>query len=131
MIGKFTPWLICFLLGTFFSINISAQLSSTYTYTTNNNGSLGLDMNGNVLDMSSGTTQLLGPGVDNQITPLVNIGFDFYWMGFYYNNFSCVDNGVVEFGNNSYSTTFYNASFSTANILAPYSHNLRVGLDGE
>lgn len=61
---------------------VKAQSTANYAFTTNSTGSLALDASGNAVDMSTGTTQLYGPGVDGYTNPGVqSIGFTFYFMG--------------------------------------------------
>ena len=115
-----------------FQLNSHAQLASNYSFSTNNNGSLLLDMNSNFLDMSVGTGQLIGPGQDNILSAQTNIGFDFYFMGAGMNTFSCSDNGLIELGNRTLPVTLYNPSLnSIPNLLSPYAKNLQVGTNGE
>src|ERR1044071_10211655 len=64
---------------------IAATSASNYTFSTATNASL--------TDMSSGTTQLIGPDVDDFATPLTNIGFDFFFDATQYSQFSVNDNG--------------------------------------
>jgi hypothetical protein len=49
-------------------------------------------------DMSSGTTQLIGPNVATAASPLTNIGFDFWFQGVRYTQFSVNANGVLRLG---------------------------------
>src|SRR5574343_108824 len=59
-----------------------AQLSvANYAYATGTNGSLVLDKDANAIDMTTGTTQLYGGGVDTYTGAVTNIGFNFTFMG--------------------------------------------------
>lgn len=55
---------------------------SNYVFATGTDGSLALDANGNAIDMSSGTTQLIGASsLSGAGSGLVNLPFDFWYMG--------------------------------------------------
>lgn len=76
-----------------------AQLSvANYTYATGTNGSLVLDKDANAIDMTTGTTQLYGGGVDTYTGAVTNIGFNFTFMGTTYTQFSCNPDGQVRLG---------------------------------
>jgi hypothetical protein len=74
--------------------SIFAQSVTNYTYATNATGSLALDNAGNPLDMSSGTTLLIGPSLNSVNTILVDIGFDFYYNGIRTNKFNVTAHGL-------------------------------------
>jgi hypothetical protein len=76
-----------------------AQSSANYAYTTATNASL--------TDMSSGTTQLVAPSADDAASPLTNIGFDFYFLGTRYTQFSVSSNGYLRLGGTAVSGTTY------------------------
>ena len=59
---------------------LRAQSTANYVFSTNTTGSLGLDMNSNVVDMSSGTTTLVGADLDDQVSSIASIGFTFNLM---------------------------------------------------
>lgn len=111
---------------------VNAQSSANYLpLVTNSDGSLGLDMNANTLDMSTGTTSLLPASTDDTRSSLTNIGFDFWFMGSRVTNFSCTDNGLVELGGNAVGTSTYLISANTTlKLLAPFANDMRVGTDG-
>ena len=46
-------------------------------------------------DMSSGTTQLVGPSVDDTASPVTNLGFDFWYDGVRATQFSVNANGLM------------------------------------
>jgi hypothetical protein len=54
--------------------------------------------NGSLTDMSAGTTQLLGANIDDTASTLTNIGFDFYFQGARFTQFSVNENGVLRLG---------------------------------
>jgi subtilisin-like proprotein convertase family protein len=51
-----------------------------------------------LIDMSSGTTQLIGPNVDFATSAVTNTGFDVWYMGTRYTQFSVNANGILRFG---------------------------------
>src|SRR5690606_6165371 len=87
--------LLCFLFMAMGSVSW-AQSSANYAFATGTTGSLVVDMNGNSIDMSTGTTTLVGPGLDANASPLTNIGFDFYLMGNKFAQFSVQDDGLMQ-----------------------------------
>ena len=58
-------------------------------------------------DMSTGTTQLLAANIDDTASALTNIGFDFYFQGARFTQFSINDNGVVRLGATAQTSTPY------------------------
>jgi Carboxypeptidase regulatory-like domain/Fibronectin type III domain/G8 domain len=64
--------------------------SGSYAFTTTTTGSL--------TDMSTGTTTLVAANTDDTASSLTNIGFDFYFMGARYTQFSVNENGVLRLG---------------------------------
>lgn len=83
------------LTSTSFVQNGFAQAIGNYAFTTNNNGSLALDMNGNAIDMTGGTTQLIAPSINSAASALTNIGFDFYFMGSLNTQFNVSSHGLL------------------------------------
>ncbi|MBL7753584.1 MAG: fibronectin type III domain-containing protein, partial [Chitinophagaceae bacterium] len=84
-----------FILG-----KAGAQNSSNYTFSTNNNGSLALDMNGNTVDMTTGTTVLLGPGLSGVANSQMPMGFDFWLMGTRHTTFNVTTHGLIGLSTN-------------------------------
>ena len=71
------------------AINANAQTISSTTYLFSN-------LTGATLtDMTSGTTQLVGPNIDDGASAVTNIGFNFYFAGTLYTQFSANANGLV------------------------------------
>lgn len=66
------------------------EVASAYVFATTTTGSLA--------DMSTGTTQLLAPNIDDTASPLTAIGFEFYFQGVPFTQFSINDNGVLRLG---------------------------------
>ncbi len=86
-------------------------------------------------DMSSGTTQIVGPGVDDTASAVTNIGFDFFYDGVRVSQFSANANGLSRLGSAAVSTAFNNATgFATttnAPKITPYFDDLCVGSNGK
>ena len=119
------------LIATLFSFVTFSQSSANYTFTTGSNGSLATDINANALDMSSGTTTLVAVGLDDTRSSLTTIGFEFWFMGSVYTNFSCTENGIVQLGGNTVGASTYLISANTTlALLAPFANDMRVGSDG-
>lgn len=66
------------------------EAASNYAFATTATGSLA--------DMSSGTTTLLLPNVDDTSSPVTDIGFDFFFQGVRYSQFAINENGVLRLG---------------------------------
>ena len=89
-------------------------------------------------DMSTGTTQLVAPGVDDTASPVTNMGFEFWYDGVRHNLFSVNANGLARLGGTAVTTAFDNASgtggFATttnAPKIAPYFEDMCVGTNGK
>ncbi|MDX6696266.1 MAG: hypothetical protein QOF02_3869 [Blastocatellia bacterium] len=75
------------------------EVAGNYSFTTATNASL--------TDMSAGTTQLLAANIDDTASALTNIGFDFYFQGARFTQFSINDNGVLRLGASAQTSTPY------------------------
>ena len=64
--------------------------ASNYAFTTATNAALA--------DMSSGTAQLLARDLNDVASALTNIGFDFFFQGVRFDQFSVNENGVLRLG---------------------------------
>ena len=76
-----------------------SQNTANYSYATSTTGSL--------TSMSSGTTQLIAADQDDAASAVTNIGFDFYFQGVRYTQFSVNTNGLLRLGSTAASTTAY------------------------
>ena len=116
-----------FLLIVATSVVSFAQTISATTYPfTNSTGAT-------LVDMSSGTTTLIGANADDNASGVVNIGFDFWFVGTRYTQFSVNANGLLRLGLTNIGTTFSNAMASITNTpeIAPYWDDLVVGTNGK
>lgn len=110
-----------------------AQSTANYAFSTDITASLVLDANGNTIDMGTGTSQLLGPNIDDQSANVTNIGFNFFIYGNQYTQFSTNSNGVMQLGSPIVGATNYvlsNGSTVTPRIGA-FVANLRTGIGGK
>lgn len=73
--------------------------TANYVFTTATDASL--------TDMSSGTTQLLAANIDDTASALTSIGFDFFFQGARFTQFSINDNGVLRLGAAAQTSTPY------------------------
>ena len=64
------------------------QSTANYAFTTNATGSLALDANGNAVDMTTGTTQLVAAAQDATVSSVTSIGFNYYFMSNLYSQFT-------------------------------------------
>ncbi len=109
---------------------VSANLITGGTYAFSVQTSISLE------DMSSGTTQLVGPNSDDTASPVNNIGFDFWYDGVRHAQFSVNANGLARLGSIAVGTTFNNSTSgldTTTNApkIAPYFEDLCVGTTGK
>jgi hypothetical protein len=88
-------------------------------------------------DMTTGTTQLVAAGSDDGASPVTSIGFDFWYDGVRFTQFSCNANGLCRLGATQVTTEFDNADatfgFNTttnAPKIAPYFDDMWVGTNG-
>jgi hypothetical protein len=108
----------------------ASQLISASTYAFLPQNSVALE------DMSSGTTQLVGPSADDTASAVTNIGFDFWYDGVRYSQFSVNANGLARLGSTAVATTFNNSTSgldTTVNApkIAAYFEDLCTGASGK
>jgi hypothetical protein len=102
---------LIFLAAFFSSIKSFGQSGSNYSFADSSTGSL--------VNMSSGTTQLVAANVDEGSSSLTSIGFDFWFMGTKYTTFTASSNGFIGFGF-TYPTLTYSMPASSGPTLAPF-----------
>jgi hypothetical protein len=97
------------LIASFFFLQVQlfSQSSATYTFSNTTTGSL--------IDMSSGTTQLIAGSVDDGVSSVTNIGFEFVFMGTIYSQFSVSSNGLLRLGSTVVSAATTNVIQTTGN----------------
>lgn len=84
-------------------------------------------------DMSSGTTELIAAGADNENSAVANIGFVFRFNFGFYTTFGASANGLIRLGNASSTTNtnnLLNSNFNSPKI-APFWDDLCVGSGGK
>jgi hypothetical protein len=86
--------------------------SANYVFTTATNGSL--------TDMSSGTTQLVAALQDDASSPVTNIGFEVWFMGARYTQFSVNSNGYLRLGGTGVATTQYTLGTASVPLIATF-----------
>jgi len=115
--------------------NTNAQTTANYSVFTGTSGSFTADRNGNTVNMSTGTTQIVAPNVDdNNGAGLVsNIGFDFFLYGNRYTQFSASDNGLIGLGATAISPSLYTASGGTTTTprISAFCADLQTGTSGK
>ena len=86
-------------------------------------------------DMSGGTTQLVAANLDDTASGVNNIGFEFWFDGVRFTQFSCNANGLCRLGNAGISISFDNStefnSTTNAPKIAPYFDDLWTGTNGK
>ncbi|HEY6193854.1 MAG TPA: putative Ig domain-containing protein, partial [Candidatus Eisenbacteria bacterium] len=76
---------------------------------------------------------MLGPNLDDSSSPVTTIGFDFWFVGTRYTQFSVSSNGLMKLGPNQVGNTAVNDLTSGVNVpqITPYWDDLRIGTDGQ
>ena len=86
-------------------------------------------------DMSSGTATLVAANLDDNASVVTNIGFEFWYDGVRFTQFSVNANGLCRLGATAVSTSFDNSTAfnSTTNApkIAPYYDDLWIGTNGK
>jgi hypothetical protein len=114
-----------------FSVWTMGQSTANYAFSTNTTGSLALDMNGNTVDMTTGTTQLVAGSSDGTVSSVTNIGFNFQLMGNIYSQFSASADGLVGLGSVAVSGTTISGGSSTTPKISAMAGDLYVGAAGK
>jgi hypothetical protein len=99
-----------------------AQSSANYAFSTATNGSLS--------DMSSGTTQLVAAGADDTASAVVPIGFDFFFLGTRYTQFSASSNGFLRLGGTAVTSGTYALGATAVPLIASLGSDLVVSPTG-
>jgi hypothetical protein len=87
--------ILLLLLAVVTTFCVNAQNAANYVFSTAANGSLASDMNSNLLDMSTGTSTMIGAGVFGGASETREMGFEFWYMGTRCNTFNATSNGVI------------------------------------
>ncbi|MGC4041419.1 MAG: fibronectin type III domain-containing protein [Flavobacterium sp.] len=112
------------------------QSTANYAFATSVTGSLALDMNGNAVDMSTGTTPVLSvqTSQDQSInSAAIPIGFNFYFGGNLFNSYFATSNGIVQLGSSAViSGSTYTAGSGTlaAPRFSAFNGDLGTGTNG-
>ena len=106
----FALLLVSFLLSTGVGFG---QSTANYVFTTSATSSMGLDANGNVINLSAGTTPLVAAASDQGVSTLTPIGFNFVFYGSTFSQFSVSANGILQLGSTLVSGSTYVASGGT------------------
>lgn len=89
--------ILLFVLLCSHTLHLKAQSTANYTFTNSTNGSF--------IDISSGSTTLIGPGLDGLnfgvLSPTNPIGFSFYYMSQPYNEFTVTEDGALRLGSST------------------------------
>ena len=116
-------WMVMLMLLAFIAGNqkMLAQSSANYAFATSTSGSLN--------DMA-GSTQLVAAGLDAAASPVTNIGFDFYFMGNRFSQFSVQEDGILQLGSVAAGTNAYTLTGGTITSprLSAFNADNRTGL---
>jgi len=111
-----------------------AQSTANYAFTTNATGSLALLSDGTTaVDMTTGTTQLVGSLSDSTVSSVFNIGFNYTFMGVNFSQFSATADGMLNLGGTANSGTTLNATgaSSASPRISAFGADLYVGSTGK
>lgn len=113
--------------------NVCGQSTANYAFTTNTTGSLALDRNGNIVDMTTGTTTLNAADLDDNASTAVAIGFPLFFYGNAFTQFSTSSNGLIQLGSTVPGTTTYvlSGGSTTTPRLGAFTADLRTGIGGK
>ncbi|GAB4094503.1 Ig-like domain-containing protein [Flaviaesturariibacter terrae] len=105
--------------------SVQAQSTANYVFSTATNGSL--------VDMSSGTTQLIASSQDDAQSAITNLPFDFWFMGTRYTQFSVNSNGLIRLGGTAVGTTGNTQIGGTASapLISPFSLDTKTSATGK
>ena len=103
---------ISLIVSVLIGVGLNAQTTAIYNFTTSNAAVL--------QDMSSGTTQLIGPSSHEVASALTDIGFTFDFMGVSYTQFSVNSGGQLSLGTIIQATEIDDAALNTS-LLVPIS----------
>jgi GEVED domain/Ig-like domain CHU_C associated/Secretion system C-terminal sorting domain len=108
-----------------------AQSTANYVFSTNTTGSL-IDASGTAVDMSTGTTQLVGPLSDATISSVATIGFNYVFMGNSFSQFSVNADGILGLGATALSSgTAPSGGTASAPRLSACGGDFYVGASGK
>ena len=127
---------ILLMIGLFiFNQTGYSKTANQYGFSTVGNASLVLDRNSNTVNMTTGTTQLIGPSIDDQASSVTNFGsgFTFTYFGTAYTQFSVSSNGGIRLGGSAISSNTIGTSFPVSNqaIIAPYLQDIETNSTGK
>jgi hypothetical protein len=111
---------------------VMAQSTVNYIRTSGTTASL-VNMTNITLPGMPCTQQFVGPNVSVFSSPLIDIGFDFWFMGTRYTNFSVNTNGAIRLGTTVIANTYTGATYITANTptVAPFFGTLKTSASGK
>ena len=75
-----------------------ASIGAPHVITDTGNYAFSTATNASLTDMSSGTTQLVAANQDDTASAVTNIGFDFFFQGVRFSQFSANSNGLMRLG---------------------------------
>jgi hypothetical protein len=122
--------LCLFVFSAFLTIaSVSAQHAANYAFTTDTSASLTKDLNGNNIDMSSGTTLLVDRGLDSRSSAVTGIGFTYFLMGLPFTQFSVQDDGIIQLGDRAIAVNNVDLTFTVATspFLSAFCADMRTG----
>jgi GEVED domain/Fibronectin type III domain len=124
-------YLMLFTVLAFSIVSLGQASSVNYVFRAVSNGSLALDANGNVIDMTTGTTQLVSPSSDATASAITPIGFNTMFMGWPYSTFSASADGMLRLGSTVVSGVTFASASATGAMISCLGADLYVGASGK
>lgn len=120
---------VALLLFFVFTNKVYSQSSVNYHVSAGTGFSLATAYGGAAIDMTSGTTSLIGAGADAKASVVTDIGFDFFLMSNRFTQFSVNDDGIVQLGGTVVTTNQYsiNEGTTASPRIAAFNADLRTG----
>lgn len=123
-----TKLFFLFAITLFLTGNVFAQLINGVTYRFNG-------ANTTTAGVTPVIPYLIGSGADNAVSPITDIGFDFWFAGTLYTKFSVTEDGLMKLGNSGDPAIIQepvNSIGSSTNLpkIAPYWDDLATGNNG-
>ena len=104
------------------AVSANAQSSANYNFAVSSTASL--------TDMSSGTTQIIAAASDDGASAVTNIGFEFWFMGARYTQFSASSNGFLRLGGTAVGTTQYTLGSASIPLISSLGSDLETSSTG-
>ena len=110
-----------------------ASLGTPHVITDTGNYAFSTATNASLTDMSSGTTQLVAANQDDTASAVTNIGFDFFFQGARFSQFSANSNGLMRLGGTAVqgASPYKPLAQAGISLITPYGSDQRTHTTGK